>query len=288
MSNKNKSKKSSTKSQHAEEVRRKIVKNDSTKVEVIAERKSEVPESTPKPAPASTPVQTRPEVPVAKPRIEESAWSDWAWDDLSGRWWRARLAIDKTWQYEYAEPTESVLVPSPVPQFAPAAKYQYPEQKSGMLFANEVTYQLPDPRGGYFLAVGQEEQSWNVEDVLNSTKAKEGPKKVHAVAEKKEGGGEKKIAAPGGEAPSQKPAAAEKAPAKANVNAQPALTKEVSESSSTKKTKAESGHAPSPLSEKEKKSKQPSKSKKKTVYIENDEDEDDEPRHRGRTRERRR
>lgn len=219
-----------------------------------------------------------------------------------------------------------MLVPSPVPQFAPAAKYEYPEQKSRILFANEITYRVPDPRGGYFLAVGQEEQSWNVEEALNSTKVKEGPKKVEVVVEKKEsGGGEKKAATPGCEAPGQKPSGTEKAPAKLNIG--PALTKEAAESSSTKKTvgiarvrewvaevndavqKAESSPAPSPTKkqgiltssvllmkkeltsaapEKEKKSKQPSKPKKKTVYIEDDDDEDDEPRHRGRTRERRR
>ncbi|KAL5313648.1 hypothetical protein ACEPPN_018069 [Leptodophora sp. 'Broadleaf-Isolate-01'] len=326
MSNKNKSKKSSTKSQHVEEVRRKVIKDDSTKVEVITKREAEVPEGTPKPAPAPTPVQNQAEVPATKPKIEETAWSDWAWDDLSGRWWRARPATDKTWQYECTEPIESVLVPSPVPQFAPAAKYEYPEQKSRILFANEITYRVPDPRGGYFLAVGQEEQSWNVEEALNSTKVKEGPKKVEVVVEKKEsGGGEKKAATPGCEAPGQKPSGTEKAPAKLNIG--PALTKEAAESSSTKKTvgiarvrewvaevndavqKAESSPAPSPTKkqgiltssvllmkkeltsaapEKEKKSKQPSKPKKKTVYIEDDDDEDDEPRHRGRTRERRR
>ncbi|KAH7330420.1 hypothetical protein BKA65DRAFT_58743 [Rhexocercosporidium sp. MPI-PUGE-AT-0058] len=307
MSNKNRSKKSSTKIQHAEEVRRKIVKDSGRKVEVIVERKADASECTSKPTLAPTSVQKETDVSAAKPKVEGTPWSDWAWDDTSGRWWRARLGADKNWQYECTEPTGPALIPSPIMQFAPAAKYEYPEQRSKILFTNEVMYQVPDSRGGYFLAVTQEEQSWNLEEALNWTKAKEVTKKVDVAVEKKEGGAEKKVAVPSRDAASQEPSAGEKPPAKANV--EPAGAKQAIEASSTKKTvgiervrewmaevndavqKAEGGPGPSPIKRealgKDRKSKTSSKLKNKTVFIEEEDDDDDELRHRGRTRQRR-
>lgn len=185
-------------------------------------------------------------------------------------------------------------------------------------------YQVLDSRGEYQLVVGQEKQLWNVEEVVNSSKVKEAPKKDDAGAERKEGGGGEKKAVPVDDAgsQSQKPAAVEKAPEKpSNV---PVDKKAVVEISSSKKIvrvervrewmaevndavqMAESGHTPRPskkhgifaafqlmrrtneiASEKEKKAQQLSKPKKeKKAYIE--EDDEDEPKRRGRERERRR
>ena len=82
-----------------------------------------------------------------------------------------------------------MLLPGPVPQFAPTEKFEYCEPEAKVIFANEVVYQVADPRGGYQLAVRQDRCIWNVEDTPNPTKAKDVPKKADSGTEKSEAGG---------------------------------------------------------------------------------------------------
>lgn len=98
MSNKNKSKQSSTKRHNLEEVKKKIVKNAIAKVEVVGEKDPESPQGTAKPttAPNPDPVQKQAEVPAPRSKIEESPWSEWIWDEVSGRWYRAKLGPDSS------------------------------------------------------------------------------------------------------------------------------------------------------------------------------------------------
>ncbi|PVH77079.1 hypothetical protein DL98DRAFT_517513 [Cadophora sp. DSE1049] len=292
MSNKNRSKKPSTKNQDVEQGRRRIVKDSPAKVEIVVEREEESRDTAkPTPAPTSTPVQKPADTPVAKPKVEEAPWSEWTWDDVSGQWYRARQGPEKTWQYDFPEPAAPVLLPSPVPQFAPAEKFEYCEPEAKVMFANEVVYQVPDSRGGYLLAVREDKCIWNVEE----TKAKDGPKKADSAVEKKEGGGETKAAAT--DPASQNPSAGQKVPAKSSVEAADAKktvglerVHEWRAQVNDAVQKEVNGPAPESsnkqLAEKEKKSRQFSTPKKKTAYIESDEE--DEPRHRGRQRERRR
>ncbi|CZS90278.1 uncharacterized protein RCO7_08606 [Rhynchosporium graminicola] len=53
-----------------------------------------------------------------------------------------------------------------------------------VMFVNEIMYQVPDSRGGYQLAVRQDEKYWRVGAGLSLTKAKEAFKKADPVAEK--------------------------------------------------------------------------------------------------------
>ncbi|KAK0103072.1 hypothetical protein ONS95_000751 [Cadophora gregata] len=303
MSNKNKSKKPNASSPDVDNGRRKVVKGSPAKEEIIGKREEE-PRGTSKPVTAtiSTPVQKPRDTPVAKPKVEETPWSEWNWDEVSGQWYRARLGPDKTWQYDFPEPLPPVLPPSPVPQFAPAKKFQYSEPEARVIFANEVVYQIPDSKGGYLLAVRQDKTIWNVEETSSSTKSKEAPKKADNDTEKKDGS---VVKATPSSADSQKPFAGEKAPVKAGAEAMD--IKPAGVDSSPKKTvglervhewrvqvndaaqKEVNGSAPEPtkkqLPEINKESKQSVKPKK-AIYIESDEDEP--PRHRGRQRERRR
>ncbi|KAH7383579.1 hypothetical protein BKA64DRAFT_646762 [Cadophora sp. MPI-SDFR-AT-0126] len=307
MSNKNKSKKPSSKVLNADEGRRKLVKDSPAKEEIVVERKEESSSTLkPTPAPTSTPLQKPADAPIAKPKIEETPWSEWIWDDVSGQWYRARLGHDKTWQYDFPEPSAPVLLPGPVPQFAPVEKFEYAEPESKFMFANEVVYEVPDSRGGYLLAVRQDKCIWNLEE----TKAKDGPKKADSSMEKKEGGGESKSAATN--PASQNPSTERKVPPKSSVEAadskktvgiervrewraqfKDAAQKEangsIPESSKKQGMSATFTSIISGLIEEvpetDRKLKQSSKAKKKTAYIESDEE--DEPRHRGRPRERR-
>jgi len=288
MSIKNKSKRPSTKASSSDESRRKVVKGRPTKEDFDVEGEEESRETVKATsAPTSAPVQKPANPSVAKKKVEEAPWSEWTWDEGSGQWYRARQRPDKTWQYDYPEPPEPVLLPGPVPQFAPAEKFEYCEPGAKVIFANEVVYQVEDSRGGYQLAVRQDRCIWNVENTPNPTKAKEVPKKVDSGTETKESGGGGETKATAQDAGGQYLSAGQKVPTKAGAGSEEKLA---AGDSGSKKIKEENGSAPESSKKQsheiEKKSKHFSKPRKKVAYIESDEE--DEPRHRGRPRERRR
>ncbi|KAL2067461.1 hypothetical protein VTL71DRAFT_1886 [Oculimacula yallundae] len=284
MSTKNRSNKSSPKHRDAREIKRKINKTANAKIVVEDDKKPEsLAEVVNSPNPAS--VEKQIDEPTKKPVVQEVPWSDWMWDEGPGRWYKARMTADKTWEYQCTEPSMLILSPDPIPHFAAATTFEYPEKESKVLFANEVIYQVPNCKGGYQLAVRLDERFWAVEKASSVTKAKEDPKKVESVAEKKDDTSDERVVITGAD-DSQEPSAEDKVQEKPSIA--PTEPKQVIEKSSSKKTKAEvaQGPAKSPVYEKEKKDKRSSRLKIKKAYIELDEE--DEPRHRGRARERKR
>ena len=95
MSNKNKSKRPSTKISSSAESRKGVVKGRPTEEDVHVEGEEESKETVKAAsAPTSAPVQKPADPPVAKQKVEEAPWSEWTWDEGSGQWYRARQRPD--------------------------------------------------------------------------------------------------------------------------------------------------------------------------------------------------